>query len=234
MLFIFSENQLSFQKPCMWPVKTTGKPKLCPNILSSWPDIVCWGAVIFRPAPSTALWAWLNKILKPGKTRKHVSRNTHNTHVFPMFPSFATKESLFPVSIFVSKMPNLLLLYGRNIPCFLTALNHGKTRKQWWKQVSSFCQALSIRLIITNWLIFLCLVHAHAEICAAYAAVAVVCSPSSSSIQYNSILTGLVLSEASSRFRICIFDYWSGGGCFGCDVLKPIFCEPDWWTASCG
>ena len=51
-------------------------------------------------------------LTRSNKTRKHASRNMH---IFPMFPSFAIRVTLFPASIFVSKMQIMLTLHGREL-----------------------------------------------------------------------------------------------------------------------
>ena len=44
--------------------------------------------------------------------------------ISPMFLSLSIREALFSASAFVSKEQNMLLLYGRNIPCFRAAWKH--------------------------------------------------------------------------------------------------------------
>ena len=62
----------------------------------------------------------------------------------PNVSQFCHTESIVSSVNLVSKKQTLLLLHGRNISCFHAAWKLGKTRKQLWKHVSSFYQALNL------------------------------------------------------------------------------------------
>lgn len=68
------------------------------------------------------------------------------------------------------------------------------------------------------------------EISCTHVAVNAVCCSSSSSIQNNSTVYCVELSEASWSFRIRLFVYWSSCSSVGCNVYQPIFSRWDGWT----
>ena len=63
-------------------------------------------------------------MLGPGKTRKHVSRNTRSAR---MFPSFATRGALFPASIL---FPRSKICFCYTAETFRVSARHGSMAKR--------------------------------------------------------------------------------------------------------
>lgn len=75
--------------------------------------------------------------LRPAKTRKHVSRNTHSARMFPQcFPVLPHGKHCFQRQ-FCFQEAKIASAIRQNISCFHAARKHGKTRKKLQKHVSS-------------------------------------------------------------------------------------------------